>query len=285
MRAAMDAFTERLFTGHSQQLTVDEVIYQERGAAQDVLVFRNSRYGRVLALDGVVQVTEGDEFIYHETMVHVPLLAHGAVQSVLIIGGGDGGSLRHALMHPGVKRAVMVEIEPTVVDLAKQYFPNVCGDAFNDPRTHLIIGDGCAYVRETTEKFDAIIVDSTDPIGPGTVLYSEEFYTACKSCLNPGGGLRCHGGMVIAENNALQNTARFLRGLFGRVQYGLASVPTYIPGSMIFALATDNAALVDVPEAVLVARLAAAGVTCRYYTPAWHRGSTALPQYALDLLN
>ena len=281
----MDVFTEHLFAGHSQQLTVDEVIYAARGAAQDVLVFRNARYGRVLALEGVVQVTEGDEFIYHETMVHVPLLAHGAAQSVLIIGGGDGGSLRHVLMHPQVQRVVMVEIEPQVVALAQQYFPDVCGQAFTDARTRLIIGDGCAFVRETLEKFDVIIVDSTDPIGPGTALYSEAFYTACKKCLNPGGVLRCHGGMVIAENQALKLTARYLRGLFTEVNFALASVPTYIPGPMIFALASDDQKRLGASEALLRARLDATGIVCRFYTPAWHRASTALPQYALDLLN
>lgn len=280
----MEHFTEVIYPGHGQVLTVEEVIYREQGAAQDIFVFRNARYGRVMALEGLIQVTEGDEFIYHEMMAHVPLFAHGTAENVLIIGGGDGGSLRHVLLHPGVKRVVMVEIEPEVVALAKKYFPRVCGDAFIDPRTQLIIGDGCAYVRETTERFDVIIIDSTDPVGPGKVLFEEAFYAACKRCLKQGGLLRGHAGMANEANTELREVAGNLRKLFVNQRYAMACVPTYVPGAMVFSLAGDAAASFDVPEAVLQQRLQASGIACRYYTPALHRGSMALPQYMLDIL-
>ena len=280
----MDHFTEVIYPGHGQVLTVEEVIYREQGAAQDIFVFRNARYGRVMALEGLIQVTEGDEFIYHEMMVHVPLFAHGAAENVLIIGGGDGGSLRHVLMHPAVKRVVMVEIEPEVVELAKKYFPNVCGDAFTDPRAQLIIGDGCAYVRETQERFDVIIIDSTDPVGPGKVLFEEAFYADCKRCLKPGGILRGHAGMANEANTELREVAGYLRKLFGHRRYAMACVPTYVPGAMVFSMAADTDACFTVAEAKLGARLRASGVACRYYTPALHYGSMALPQYMLAIL-
>ena len=280
----MEHFTEVIYPGHGQILSVEDVIYREQGAAQDIFVFRNARYGRVMALDGFIQVTEGDEFIYHEMMVHVPLFAHGTAENVLIIGGGDGGSLRHVLMHPGVKRVVMIEIEPEVVELAKKYFPRVCGDAFADPRAQLMIGDGCAYVRDTQERFDVIIVDSTDPVGPGKVLFEEAFYADCKRCLKPGGLLRGHAGMANEAKAELREVAHNLRALFAQRRYAMACVPTYVPGAMVFSMAGDAADCFSVAEATLRERLRASGVACRYYTPALHVGSMALPQYMLDIL-
>jgi spermidine synthase len=280
----VEHFTEFLYAGHGQVFTVDEVIFRERGAEQDILVFRNQRYGRIMALEGAVQVTEQDEFIYHEVMAHVPLFAHGAAADVLIIGGGDGGTLRHVLMHKTVQRAVMVEIEPGVIELSKQYFPKICGQAFADPRTELIIGDGCAYVQETAARFDVIIVDATDPIGPGKVLYTPEFYAACKRCLKPGGVLRTHTGMATEHNTALGETVQALRQSFAQVEFSLATIPTYIPGCMVFSLSSDAAAVVTVSAPELTARLQTSGIACRYYTPAWHKGSSALPQFVCDLV-
>ncbi len=280
----MEHFTEVIYPGHGQVLTVEEVIYREQGAAQDILVFRNARYGRVMALEGLIQVTEGDEFIYHEMIAHVPLFAHGDAESVLIIGGGDGGSLRHVLMHPNVKRVMMVEIEPVVVELAKKYFPRVCGEAFADPRTQLIIGDGCAYVRDTQERFDVIIIDSTDPVGPGKVLFEEAFYADCKRCLKPGGLLRGHAGMANEANSELRGVAENLRKLFAYRRFAMACVPTYVPGAMVFSLAGDAEASFTVAEQTLQKRLDASRVACRYYTPALHYGSMALPRYMLDIL-
>lgn len=280
----MQSFTETMFDGHTQTLAVEEIIYQQRGVEQDILVFRNPRYGRIMALEGIVQVTEEDEFIYHEMMAHLPILGHGAVKDVLIIGGGDGGTLRHVLMHHGVQRAVMVEIEPDVITLAKQYFPRICGDAFEDKRTQLIIGDGCAYVRDTAEKFDVIIIDATDPVGPGKVLYTPEFYADCKRCLKPGGVLRTHAGMATEQNGPLHETAGHLRKIFATAQFSLATIPTYMPGPMVFGLSSDSQTLFTVPEATLTERLKASGIRCRYYTPALHHACAALPQYVLDIL-
>lgn len=273
-----------MFDGHTQTFAVDEIIYQSHGVEQDILVFRNPRYGRVMALEGIVQVTEDDEFIYHEMMAQLPIFAHGAVQDVLIIGGGDGGTLRHVLMHREVKRAVMVEIEPDVITLAKDYFPNICGQAFADPRTQLIIGDGCSYVRDTAERFDLIIVDATDPVGPGKVLYTPEFYADCKRCLKPGGILRTHAGMATEQNGPLRETAGYLRGQFAQAQFSLATIPTYMPGPMVFGLSSDNPAVFTVPRATLADRLKASGISCRYYTPGLHHGCAELPQYVIDIL-
>ena len=168
--------SETLHDGYQQRFEVSKVLFSEKTEFQDMVIFENPKFGRVLVLDGVIQTTEKDEFIYHEMMVHTPLLANGAAKRVLIIGGGDGGCLREALRHPGVEKVTMVEIDPTVVDLSREYLPMHSDGAFDDPRTDLVIADGLKYVAESAEKFDVIIVDSTDPIGPGEVLFTDAFY-------------------------------------------------------------------------------------------------------------
>ncbi len=181
-------FSEALVSAHRQQLLISEIVYRESSSTQEILIFRNPLFGTVMALDNVVQTTTGDEFIYHEMLTHVPILAHGNASRALIIGGGDGGILRHVLKHKKIERAVMVEIEPRVIDLTKQYIPEICGDAFDDPRAKVIIDDGCKYVRETEERFDVVIVDSTDPDGPARVLYAG---ILCRLQTLPHAG-RCH---------------------------------------------------------------------------------------------
>jgi spermidine synthase len=147
-------FNETLYKGFRQSHEVKKVLFEGRSKYQNVGVFESGRFGRVLALDGVVQCTEGDEFVYHEMLTHLPILAHGKVESVLIIGGGDGGILEEVLKHKSVKRATMVEIDGEVIEVAKKYLPKICGKAFSDKRTNLIVGDGAAYVAETKNRYD-----------------------------------------------------------------------------------------------------------------------------------
>ena len=143
---------------------------------------REQVHGRVMVLDGVIQITERDEFVYQEMLTHVPLLAHGAAANVLIIGAGDGGVLRRVLQHRGVRRAVMAEIDGEVIRLSKEFLPAIGGDAWTDPRAEVIVGDGIDYVKHAPDgAFDAIIVDSTDPIGVGEVLFTDEFYANCRA--------------------------------------------------------------------------------------------------------
>ncbi len=179
-------FNETLYTGFRQSHEIKKVLFEGKSKYQKVTVFESARYGRILGLDGVVQCTEGDEFVYHEMLTHLPMLAHGKVRDVLIIGGGDGGILEEVLKHKSVRRATMVEIDDVVIDVSKKYLSSICGKAFQDKRTNLIVGDGAAWVRETEERYDLIIVDRPDPVGPATVLFSGEFYKNCKRVMKPG---------------------------------------------------------------------------------------------------
>jgi spermidine synthase len=184
----MKHFKETLYDSIAQEFRIDKLYFESTTGKQHLMIFHNAVLGRVMTLDGVVQTTEADEFIYHEMMAHVPIFAHGAAKRVLIIGGGDGGMLREVVRHAGVERIVQVEIDAKVVEMAKTYLPNHSQGAFDDDRVEIVIADGLEYVRDTAERFDVIISDSTDPIGPGEALFTENFYSHCKTL--PGRGRR-----------------------------------------------------------------------------------------------
>ncbi len=184
---------ETLHDQFGQYFAVDNVLYHEKTDHQDLIIFENAAFGRVMALDGVVQTTERDEFIYHEMMTHVPLLAHGHAKHVLIIGGGDGAMLREVTRHKNVESITMVEIDAGVVSFCRQYLPNHNAGSYDDPRFKLVIDDGVNFVNQTSQTFDVIISDCTDPIGPGESLFTSAFYEGCKRCLNP-------GGIFVAQN-------------------------------------------------------------------------------------
>ena len=278
----MNRFTETLYDGYGQEFQIDELLYEAGTGHQHLVIFRNARFGRVMALDGVVQTTERDEFIYHEMLAHVPILAHDRVSRVLIIGGGDGGMLREVCKHSDIQSVVQVEIDRKVVDLCREYLPGHSQGAFDDPRVRLVIDDGLHFVKTTPEKFDVIISDSTDPTGPGRVLFSGDFYRACKRCLAPGGILVTQNGVVFMQLDEVKSTAKHLRGLFADWHFFTAAVPTYIGGCMTFGWASDDFALRHTPIADLRQRYAAAGLATRYYNPEIHFATFALPQYVLE---
>ncbi len=274
---------ETLHGDYAQALRVDNVLYDSATEHQRLRVFENARFGRVLTLDDVVQTTEGDNFIYHEMLTHVPILAHGSAREILIIGGGDGGMAREALRHESVARVTMVEIDAGVVEFSRQYLPTLSNGAFEDPRLDLVINDGAVFMRETERRFDVIIVDSTDPIGPGEVLFTDHFYGHAKRALNPGGILVTQNGVPFMQPSELTGTMRAFKSLFADWGCYIASVPTYAGGPMAFGWGTDGDAR-QVPVETLHARFAAAGFTPDYYTPLVHKAAFALPAYIERLL-
>ena len=278
-----DWFHETLHPHYSQGLSVDTLLYDSKTEHQRLQVFENGTFGRVLTLDGVVQTTEGDNFIYHEMMTHVPILAHGAAKRVLIIGGGDGGMAREVLRHKSVEHVTMVEIDAGVVEFSKEYLPMLSQGAFDDPRLNLVIADGADFMRQTQDRFDVIIVDSTDPIGPGEVLFTDTFYGHAKRALTEHGILVTQNGVPFLQGEELTNTLRAFKALFADWGCYLATIPTYAGGPMAFGWGTDGPArAVTVEE--LAARFATAGIETGYYTPAVHKGAFALPGYVERLL-
>jgi spermidine synthase len=268
----------RLGHGYFQRYQIQQVLFEEKTEHQHLIIFENQHFGRVLALDGIVQTTEADESAYHEMLVHVPLFALDQPQNILIIGGGDGGALREALRHP-VETVTMVEIDPRVIDLCKEYMPSLSGGAFYHPRANLIIADGIQFVAETDQRFDAIIVDSTDPIGPGEVLFTEAFYASCKKCLTPGGVLITQNGVPFFQSEELKSSQQKLSPLFKDAGCYLTVVPSYVGGFMALGWATDNQDLRSVAAETLQSRFEDLGLKTQYYTPAIHTAAFALPAF------
>ena len=284
-------FDETLHDGIRQSLTVDRLLHREHTGLHDLAIFENRLFGRVLALDGAIQTTEADEYVYHEMLAHPAILARKAALcsgpedrlDVLIVGGGDGGCLREALRHPEV-RATQVEIDPRVVELAKIHLPALSAGAFDDPRAELVIADGARFVAETDRRFDVAIVDSTDPVGPGAALFTEGFYRNCKRCLKDGGVLITQNGVPSLQGDELTASHAAFRALFADPAFYLAPVPTYNGGFMAFGWATDDAGLRRWSSATIRDRIDAIGLETRYFNADIFAAAFALPNDIRSLL-
>ncbi|MGO3518598.1 MAG: polyamine aminopropyltransferase, partial [Acetobacter cibinongensis] len=219
---------ETLYDSWGQRFRITKELARTKSPFQDIVVFESDSHGRVLMLDGVVQITERDEFVYQEMLTHVPLFTHGAPRSVLIIGAGDGGVLRRVLEHPGVEKAVMVEIDGAVIELSKKHLPSIAGDAWTNPRAEVIVGDGIDYVAKAADgSFDVIIVDSTDPIGVGEVLFTDSFYEHCARILTADGLIVNQCGVPFMQADELHETSVRRAKFFPHVSAYVAAVPTY----------------------------------------------------------
>jgi len=278
---------EALYPDWGQRFALKAEIARVRSPHQDILIFDSASHGRVLMLDGVVQITEADEFVYQEMMAHVPLLCHGAAERVLVIGGGDGGILRRVLQHRSVRRAVLVEIDEQVIALSKEHLPGIGGNAWTDPRAEVVVGDAIHYVFDAPAGgFDAIIVDSTDPAGVGEVLFTAEFYRECARVLSPGGVVVNQGGVPFMQGEELRQSSARRAAFFADTHAYAVAVPTYVGGFMAIGWSAKDPACRAVAAAEVERRAAAAGVlgTTRYWTPAIHVGAFDLPPYIMNCL-
>ncbi|WP_444816344.1 polyamine aminopropyltransferase [Stutzerimonas frequens] len=280
----MSDFQETLYEGYGQRFQIDKLLHEVHTEHQHLVIFENPRMGRVMALDGVIQTTEADEFIYHEMLAHVPILAHGLARRVLIIGGGDGGILREVARHRDIESITLVEVDGAVVEICREFLPNHSAGTFDDPRLKLVIDDGMHFLAETEERFDVIICDATDPVGPGEALFSENFYQACRRCLNEGGILVAQNGTPFLQLGEVQTTAKRMQGLFADWHFYQAAVPTYIGGAMTFAWGASSAESRKLPLETLMQRYSGSGIVTRYYNPHLHIAAFALPQYVLHAI-
>ncbi len=267
-----------------QGFTADELLFEGATPYQKVQIFATKRWGKVLVLDGIVQTTEKDEFVYHEMLTHVPLFACAAPKRAMIVGGGDGGILREVLKHP-IDHVDMVEIDRTVVDYCITHMPtlNDAGGIYKDPRVDLVIEDAFEFIKREKHKYDVIMVDSTDPVGAGEVLFSRTFYDLCRSALNPGGVLALQDGVIILQPHESRQSMQLLRDLGLKARcYGIA-VPTYYGGNMMLGLASDSLATLQPDLAGLQARFAAANFSTVHYTPELHCASFVLPRWQQEI--
>jgi spermidine synthase len=260
--------------GYAQSIQVESILYDGRSAFQHIQVATSPLFGRMLILDHAVQTTEADEFIYHEMLVHPAMVAHPGPRRVLIIGGGDGGTLEEVLKHP-VEHVTMVEIDRDVVEISRAYLPSICGEAFKDARVRLVIGDGIAFVQQSDERFDVILVDSTDPKGPGVALFSEAFYRACARALTNQGVLVAQSGSYIFQRSLTDLVRSRLEDVFPLVVTYWAAIPAY-PGVLwSFTCGSTRHNPGALPEEQIAHRLTP--VPTRYYRPGMHRVAFTLP--------
>ncbi len=277
--------SETLFDelGFRMTYRAERVLYEMQTEHQHLVLFEQTHFGKVLMLDGATQVTTADEFVYHEMMTHVPILAHGKAKDVLIIGGGDCGIAEEVLKHKAIKRLVQVEIDRSVVDFSKEHFPEFTGPVLADKRFELVIDDGMKYVAETDRRFDVVIVDSTDPQGPGAVLFSEEFYAGVKRCLNPGGVMVTQNGVPFFQPEELTGSIEKFRALWKDGSCYVAAIPTYIGGHMAMGWASDDKTLRQASVRTIAQRYSRAGrFNTRYWTPEVHVAAFALPRFIAD---
>ncbi len=262
----------------------ERVLHETRTGHQHLVLFKHKYLGKMLMLDGAVQISSRDEFIYQEMMAHVPLFAHGRARDVLIVGGGDCGIAKEVLKHKSVRHVTLVEIDASVIDFAKKHYPKFARPVFADRRFQCVIEDGARFVARTDRRFDVIIVDSTDPQGPGLALFTRKFYAGCRRCLAKGGVLVTQNGVPFFQGKELATSLRRLRGLFTDVTCYTAAVPTYFGGLLAMGFATDDRRLRVATASMIAARYRKAGsIATRYWTPAVHTAAFALPRFIAGL--
>jgi len=263
-------------------IRVTRQLWQEQSDYQTIAVYDSPTFGHFLTLDGALMLTERDEFIYHEMIVHVPMAVNPGIRDVLVIGAGDGGVARELSRYPGVQSIDVAEIDRRVVEVCREFLPGTA-HGFDDPRVTLHFTDGLKFVRHTQKRYDLIIVDSTDPAGPGEVLFTREFYGSCLAALKPRGILvNQHESPFYPEDaRAMQSAHHRISDVFPVSRVYQAHIPTYPSGHWLFGFASKGLEpLADLDEAAWLAL----GISTRYYRPAVHRGAFALPAYVEELL-
>ena len=287
--------TESIWPGQRFSLKLKagtRMLHEERSEFQHLQVLDSSHYGRVLVLDGVIQLTERDEFAYQEMIVHLPMFAHANPRNVLIVGGGDGGVLREVLRHPGVERVVMCEIDRKVCEVSRKFFADTMAVEFDDPssdveakrtkdkRARLLYMDAAVFMAQNVNEFDVIIVDSSDPVGPAETLYTSDFYANMKRALRPGGIVCTQGECQFLSEELIHKVMGDARDLYAVVDYAYSTVPTYPCGQIGYIMAKKEGGAgsgsLRVAQRPVPAEMA---LRLRYYTAAMHRAAFVLPAF------
>ena len=278
---------ERLNDHSGVYFDANERIASVQSPYQSIEIFSTSELGKLMRIDGVNMVAERDEFFYHENLIHPAAIAHHGPRTALIVGGGDGGAAEELLKHPSVESLQLCELDPAVIELAKQHFENVHHNVFADPRLTLRIGDGLRYLRATVDRFDLIYLDLTDPIGAAAELYTPSFYADCKRVLASGGALTLHIGSPFSHPQRVRDSVHQLRALFWQVSIWFVHIPSY-GATWGFACASDAIdlrAIGHMEAAAIDERLAERNIGDRqYYDGQMHHAMLALPPYIRELI-
>ncbi|ABV33320.1 spermidine synthase [Pseudothermotoga lettingae TMO] len=256
-------------------MRISNMVHSQQTRYQRIDIFDNPTLGRVFALDGITMTTDADEFMYHEMLAHVPMFSHPNPVSVLIVGGGDGGTLREVLRHPGVKRAVLCEIDEQVVEAARQYLKT--SESFDDKRAEFAYENGADYVKRFKNEFDVIIIDSTDPTaGEGGHLFTQEFYKSCFDALREDGILTVQAENALYDFGWTKITHRRISSVFPIVKAYQGFVPTYPSGYWLYIFASKN---IDPVENFRYDDAKNMSQKLKYYNEELHKACFVLPNF------
>ena len=273
-------FTEKQTENLSLSCQVSEVLVNKVTSFQEIGIFETPSFGRMLVLDGYIQTTEMDEYLYHEMIAHVPMNTHPDPRYVLVIGGGDGGTVREVLKHPSIEKVTMVEIDREVVEACREYLP-VTSQALGNPNVKVEFEDGFQFLNRHPGQFDIVIVDSTEPVGPAAELFGREFYELAYKALAPGGILVAQTESPFYNRDLIVSSHKYLKEFFPVVEMYLAPVPSYPGGLWSFTLASRQ----NQPTAEEVLQKAKQPDKCKYYSPEVHRGAFILPPFVQEIIS
>lgn len=261
-------------------MTVKETLFSAQSEFQKVDIFDTESMGRVLTLDGLMMTTERDEFYYHEMISHIPMCAHKNPKTVLVIGGGDGGTIREVLKHDTVEKVVLCEIDGMVVDACKKYLPAI-GCELENPRAEIRIEDAIEFIKDKKKQYDVILIDSTDPMGPGEGLFTEEFYTNVKEALKEGGIMAAQSESPFINQKEMKMMYPLLRKVFPIVDCFTGPIPSYPGGYWSWAFCSESVKpldYIDEQRAEKVSKL------CKIYNKEYHKARFALPNFVKELI-
>ncbi len=268
--------------GYGVALTKDKMLFHEKSEFQDVEVFNNKLFGNVMLLDGLVMVTEKDEFVYHDMIVHVPMCARLDAKKILVIGAGDGGVVRELCKYPGIEHIDMVEIDKMVCDVAREFFPDISKELDNE-KVHLKFEDGVKFVKQAPDKeYDIIIIDSTDPISVGEGLFTKEFYTDCFSILKDEGVMVNQSETPFIGEEMVKEVQSKLSSIFPIFEQYYGVVPTYPSSLWLFGFASKKLDPVNDMKKEEWNKL---GIKTRYYNTELHKASFVLPNFVKKLVS
>jgi spermidine synthase len=250
-------------------------LYHQRSQYQDVAIIQTQQFGRMLVLDGAVMTTEVDECAYHEMLVHPAMLAHPNPKTVCVVGGGDGGTIREVLKHRTVQKVVLAEIDEDVITVSRKFLPTIA-NTLDDPRVEIALGDGAKYLADHPKSFDVILSDSTDPVGPGVVLFEDPYFKAAKDALRPDGLFVTQCKSLWVDAKTAREVAARLEQQFKIVLPYISTIPTYPTGSWSFLVGSDSR---DPRTQFDADRQQQIADTMRYYTPAHQAGAFAVPAF------
>ena len=262
-------------------IKVKETLFSAQSPFQKVEILdSDSTLGKILTLDDLMMTTEGDEYFYHEMIAHIPMMNHKCPKTVLVIGGGDGGTVREVLKHETVEKVVLCEIDGMVIDACKKYLPTIAGELDN-PKVEILVEDAIEYIKTKTNEFDVILIDSTDPMGPGEGLFTEEFYTNVKKSLKKGGIVAAQSESPVVNKEEIKKMYTLLKKVFPITSTYTSPIPTYPGGYWAWAFCSESVkplSYIDENRCEKITK------TCKVYNKEYHLARFALPNFLKNLL-